>query len=146
MLRKSLSPQSYTTQKGSALVIAIFVVLVMSLLGFTMVKLLATSADNVIHEVYGVRALSAAQSGINESLSLAFPIEGPAAAPSSCVNFNRDYSATNGLQNCSVSVSCSVVNIASENIDYYRFVSNGSCATDQQIVSRTVAIDAKVEL
>ena len=66
-------------QRGSMLVIALFVIIVMALLGLTLSRLLSSSSDAIIHEVYGQRALNAARAGVEEQIALAFPINGSAS-------------------------------------------------------------------
>ena len=80
-------------QKGSMLVIAVFVIIVFSLLGLTLTKLLASSSDAIIHEVYGQRALNAARSGVEQAISAAFPLSSGTAscnAASTQVDFNAN--------------------------------------------------------
>ena len=63
-----------STQKGSALVIAIFIIIVLSALGAALVNMLDSSQEGVAYEVLGTRAYTAAQSGLQWQLSETFPL------------------------------------------------------------------------
>ena len=65
-------------QRGSMLVISLFVIIVMALLGLTLSRLLSASSESIIYEVYGQRALNAARAGVEAQIALAFPISGTA--------------------------------------------------------------------
>ena len=60
---------SYQSQRGSALIVAIFVIVVTSLLVATLSGLLRTSNESVVTEVYGTRAFTAAQSGLQQGMN-----------------------------------------------------------------------------
>ena len=132
-------------QKGSMLVIAVFVIIVFSLLGLTLTKLLASSSDAIIHEVYGQRALNAARSGVEQAISTAFPLS-PAisscnAAPVTPVDFNSNIK---GLENCSYLAGCLAITVTdgATSYTYYRFESTGSCQAGNILVSRRINVDA----
>ena len=131
-------------QRGSMLVIAIFVIIVFSLLGLTLTRLLASSSDAIIHEVYGLRALNAARTGVEQAISSAFPLH-PAtpscsAAPVAPVNFNPNIK---GLENCSYQAGCQAITVTDvATYTYYRFESTGSCLVGEILVSRRISVDA----
>jgi MSHA biogenesis protein MshP len=129
-------------QKGSMLVIAVFVIIVFSLLGLTLTKLLASSSDAIIHEVYGQRALNAARTGVEQTISAAFPLSGfPSCNPASAsVNFNANIK---GLENCSYLAGCEAITVTDgATYTYYRFESTGSCLVGEIVVSRRISVDA----
>ncbi len=131
-------------QRGSMLVIALFVIIIMALLGLTMVRLLSASADAVIHEVYGVRALNAAQSSLEISIQRAFPATQDGASVCSASSFL--FTNTQGLENCSAFTSCTLITgFEDETVSYYRFESTGLCSQGKVTASRTVAVDAILE-
>ena len=132
-------------QRGSMLVIAIFVIVVMSLLGLTITQILSASSDAVIHEVYGVRALNAAQTGIQASIADAFPVSGASVCAGTGTPLVLDLSAVNGLENCTVTATCVMTPFDAGTVEYYRFNSVGTCSAGDVIASRHVAVDAKVE-
>ena len=141
MYRKS---QFYrpSRQRGSMLVTALFVIIVLSLLGLAMTRILSSSADAVTHEIYGIRAMNAAQSGLQRAIANAFPLNGGAV---SCASISLNFVGIPGLENCVAQASCSSQNYAAENLDYYRFSSTGTCTIGNVITSRTVAVDGKVQ-
>ena len=114
-----------STQKGSALVIAIFIIIVLSALGAALVNMLDSSQEGVAYEVLGTRAYTAAQSGLQWQLSEAFPLG----------------SVVPGLKQCTVSVTCSDFEL--DNVRYYSISSTGQCTIDGEKTSRTVAVEAR---
>jgi MSHA biogenesis protein MshP len=131
-------------QRGSMLVIAVFVIIVFSLLGLTLTRMLASSSDAIIHEVYGLRALSAARTGVEQAINSAFPL--PPAAPSCVatpvtpVDFLPNIK---GLENCSYLVGCQSITVTDgATYTYYRFESTGSCQAGKILVSRRINVDA----
>ncbi|WP_260681491.1 type II secretory pathway protein [Aliiglaciecola sp. M165] len=138
-------------QQGSMLVIALFVIIIMALLGLTMVRLLSASADAVIHEVYGVRALQAAQSSLERQIQLAFPLTQDLnnEGQGNCVNgatSTKLFVNVPGLENCLTVASCSPTDgFAGETVTHYSFESTATCGAGKVIASRTVAVDAIVE-
>lgn len=141
-------------QRGSMLVISIFVILVMSLLGLAMTRILSSASEAIVYEVYGLRALNAARTGLERSVAQAFYL---VPGDSSCVatiDSETDFPESDivpvhpgfnnlaGLQNCKFVATCtSFSNINGQ--DYFRFRSTGSCTIDNVVVSRTVAVDAR---
>jgi MSHA biogenesis protein MshP len=131
-------------QRGSMLVIAVFVIIVFSLLGLTLTRLLVSSSDAIIHEVYGLRALNAARTGVEQAISSAFPLP-PAppscsAAPVAPVNLNLNIK---GLENCAYVAGCEAIIVTDvATYTYYRFESTGSCLVGEILVSRRISVDA----
>jgi MSHA biogenesis protein MshP len=130
-------------QKGSMLVIAVFVIIVFSLLGLTLTRMLASSSDAIIHEVYGLRALNAARAGVEQTISAAFPLSGSPScnAASTQVDFNGNIE---GLANCSYLAGCLPITVTdgATSYTYYRFESTGSCQAGNILVSRRINVDA----
>jgi len=132
-------------QQGSMLVISIFVIVIMAFLGLSMVKLLSASADSVIHEVYGLRALNSAQSAIEQKVLRAFPLNNEVGVCDN--NINIDYSAIPGFENCEINtLTCTATTgFVGESTTYYRFSSRATCSGGKVTASRSVAVDAIVE-
>jgi MSHA biogenesis protein MshP len=128
-------------QSGSMLVIALFVIIVMALLGLTMTRLLSSSSDAVIQEVYGLRALSAARAGVEQQIALAFPLSPAIASCSDTapVVFN----VVPGLENCQFDAACNALTVTDDGLvqTYFKFTSTGQCSAGDMIVSRTVYVD-----
>lgn len=134
----------FKSQRGSMLVISLFVIIIMALLGLTMVRLLTASADAVIHEVYGARALLAAQSALEQTLKDTFPLtqDGASVCSAQTITFVN----VSGLENCSAVSSCSLTTgFVGETTQYYHFQSIGICSAGKVTASRTVAVDAILE-
>jgi MSHA biogenesis protein MshP len=139
-----LQRASLAKQKGSMLVIALFVIIVFALLGLTMTRLLSSSSDAIIHEVYGLRAFNAARTGIEQAISAAFPLSPNTpscdAAPVTPVDFHPNIK---GLENCSYVVGCQSITVTDgATYTYYRFESTGSCQVGKILVSRRINVDA----
>jgi MSHA biogenesis protein MshP len=135
---------SLAKQKGSMLVIALFVIIVFALLGLAITRLLSSSSDAIIHEVYGLRAFNAARTGLEQAISAAFPlspnIPSCDAAPLTPVDFDPNIK---GLENCSYVVGCKSITVTDgATYTYFRFESTGSCQADKILVSRRVSVDA----
>lgn len=60
--------------RGGALVVAIFIIVVMSILGIAMVRILGDLSRATVSEVYGARAYAAARSGAEIFLTDLFSI------------------------------------------------------------------------
>lgn len=143
--RKMRNNVHYSRVQGSALVIAIFIIIVMSLLGAALMKMLASSQQNVVYEVLGTRAYAAAQSGIQWQLSQVFPLNtsgGVSCAAQSVIDANKPtFSGVNGLAQCSVNVTCSSFDIASTR--YYTVQATGKCQAGLELTSRTIEVEAR---
>lgn len=128
--------------RGSMLITAIFVLVVMSILGLAMVRLVSTSANSVVYDIYGQRALNAARSGLELKLSQAFPLSGTAVT-CSVDNTATSLTAT-GFENCQFQAQCQQTPVTfadgSSQI-HFEFSSTGKCLFDGRTVSRTLSVD-----
>jgi MSHA biogenesis protein MshP len=146
--RKLGKCRSPNQQTGSALVIAIFVIIVLSALGAALVKVLDSSQESVGYEVLGTRAYTVAQSGLQWQLGEVFPLDSPAIACADIDNPPPDnpprpsFNHTLGYAQCEVSVSCS--DFDRENgIRYYTITATGTCAIGSESTSRKIAVKAR---
>jgi MSHA biogenesis protein MshP len=132
-------------QKGSALVIAIFIIVVMTLLGSALVKIISSNAETIAYEVIGIRAFQAAQTGAQRKMSELFPLKPNAG--NVCDNNPVTYSfiTIKGLENCeAVKVKCSNDTVAPVNgISYYTITSTGQCTVAGISTSRKIEISAR---
>jgi len=126
-------------QRGSSLVIAIFIIVVLSLLGAALVRMLNSSAESIVYEVYGTRALQAAQSGIQLKLAELFPLS--AGTPKCDDVVTKSFSNTLGLENCAYSTSC--ISNNGGNITIYIIESRGTCEVAGIFTSRTLEVVAR---
>lgn len=139
---------SVVHQRGSMLVISLFVIIVLALLGITMTRMISASSQSTIVEVYGLRALTAAQSGAQLLLEQSFPLNATAAACNTTITSDPTFSTIEGFSGCQFSASCTteLVTISGVANNYYRFSSTGQCLVGDIIVSRQVSLDAMQEL
>lgn len=146
-INKKMTSQRRLDQRGSALVVALFVIIVMSLLGTALVNMQSTSSEAIAQEVLGTRALAAARSGMQRQLSILFPIGARAAQ---CAAFYEQDFTVEGLQNCSVEVTCEQY-ARNDDIGYYRLTSTGTCGSgtvesdsaSTVVSSRTIQVEAR---
>jgi len=151
----------YKSQGGSVLVLAIFIMVVMLLLGTALVRMLSTSGETIAYEVVGTRAYNAANAGLQARLAELFPLKVTALAsaqlcdtggtsPSSDIRLAGtanehlpNLSNVTGFKNCRVQrISCEDFRV--DNTLYYKIESTAECAMDAgEVVSRTVAVEAR---
>ncbi|HHQ4463606.1 MSHA biogenesis protein MshP [Aeromonas sp. 82P] len=146
-------PQAFGRMRGSALMIALFVIVVMALLAAAMGRFLVDSGEKNTVEVRSVRALLAAQSGLEIALYQLFPNR-PTAPPSdrcSLVQEGGRQFSNPGLVGCKVEVICQEVSVTYNNQSStgYRLESVGTCgssdlnsANPDFAVSRTLMVEA----
>lgn len=120
------TPTMVRSQRGSAILIALFVIVIMALLAAAMGRFLVDSSEKHTVEVRGVRALMAAQSGLEIALYRLYPSgqwQGQACGP---LTFTFTEA---GLAGCKASVSCTKlpVSVAGVTQTGYRFSSEGRC-------------------
>lgn len=146
-IQQLLNKQS-RKQKGSALMLAVFVMVVVTLLGVTLMRILSTGNETIAQEVLGTRALSAANSGMQAQLQKLFPLNKVAGNCPASTNY--DFSTIKGLYQCTAVVSC----LNFDNVNdtaYYRLESTGNCGTGNMtfdskyivLSSRTVQVEAR---
>jgi MSHA biogenesis protein MshP len=138
---RQLSLAKESTQRGSMLIIALFVIIVLALLGLTMTRLLSSTSETIIYEVLGQRALNAARSGIECALADEF------GAGCGDPTF-KEFSSVVGLEDCSyqvVPVSKSIEDGA-KTFTYWTYSSTGQCSAGKINVTRFVYVDAMLEV
>ncbi|MEH6385599.1 MAG: pilus assembly PilX N-terminal domain-containing protein [Colwellia sp.] len=131
-------------QAGSALVIAIFVIIVLSLLGAALVRMMSSSQENVVFEVLGTRAYNAAQTGIQWQLAQIFPLDGTLKICSDISTSPPNISGISGFEGCEIKLSTgSCVDFLHNGIHYYTIKSTGQCNAGAEITSRTIEVEAR---
>ena len=130
-----------STQRGSMLVIALFVIIVLALLGLTMIRLLSSSSETIVYEVLGQRAINTARAGVECAVAEEFG--------AGCDNPTyKEFSGVAGLENCNyqvASVSKSIVD-GSKTFTYWTFTGTGECIAGKINVTRFVYVDAMLEV
>ena len=136
---------SVKKQSGSALVIAVFILILISLLGTSMVSLQRDSAQGTSYEVYAARAYLAAYSASEIALAELFPLESSSASAASCTGVEIAAilpadSETAGFHGCSVSYSCNATSDAVAT--RYKVVSTAVCQNSQINTRRQITVEA----
>ncbi|HBY85826.1 MAG TPA: type II secretory pathway component, partial [Colwellia sp.] len=70
----SIKLRTSNEQRGSALVLALFIIVVTTLLGAALVRMISANSETIAYEVIGTRAYQAAQAGAQRKLSELFPL------------------------------------------------------------------------
>ncbi|WP_339015969.1 MSHA biogenesis protein MshP [Aeromonas popoffii] len=132
--------------------IALFVIVVMALLAAAMGRFLVDSGEKNTVDVRSVRALLAAQSGLEIALYQLFPNRPTAPPADRCSLVQAPPQFSNpGLVGCQVAVSCQEVPVTYNNQSStgYRLESVGTCgssdlnsANPDFAVSRTLMVEA----
>jgi MSHA biogenesis protein MshP len=138
-------------QQGSAIVLALFIIVVMSLLGTAMVRMLSANAENIVYEVVGTRAYFAAQAGMQEGLHNIYPLQAPAEdctalSPIPFTLVNRNYS-NEGLLNCSATVivtNCESIETAVGVFEHFYLIeSTGQCTAGDITTTRIIEVQSR---
>ncbi|MDU0113716.1 MSHA biogenesis protein MshP [Psychrosphaera aquimarina] len=143
--------QTKPKQKGSALAIAVFIIVIMAALAAGISKSISSNTDQLVFEVLGTRALFAAESANEIALAQLFPVSGGVGI---CTAEQSLYLNVDGLRNCAVKTYCS--NKSPGASQYYQVVSTAVCkanmnnnssdfiCTNEKVcVSRTIEVEAK---
>lgn len=150
--------QMHARQRGSALVIGVFVITVMFLLASTLIRVLEDSDEQVILEVWGIRALATANSGADVAMARLFPVDGSLGVCAASSVWTPPAN-TLGFHGCAdVQLSCNQTNaivdglvVSQYRIRSHAVCSSGSCdggaGTSSRCVrvSRTVEVEARAE-
>lgn len=138
-------------QHGGALAVAIFIIVVMSILGVAMVRILGDLGRSTVSDVYGARAYAAARSGAEVFLTQLFPLNSAVNAslcPERVSNlpatevFTASYNEE-GLANCNSSVRCDRFELQSPfNGTHFRIITEGSCDAGSMVYSKQVILEA----
>jgi len=132
-------------QSGSTLIMAIFIIIVISLLGASLMSLQRNAAESTSYEVYAARAYLAAYSASEIALMKLFPLGSSAAVETSCsetaeaVTLPGD-DETAGFHGCSALYSCSVISAAT--VTRYQITSTASCKSNEIITRRQIMVEA----
>ncbi|MCU7554686.1 type II secretory pathway component [Alteromonas sp. ASW11-19] len=127
-------------QSGSMLVMSLFVIIVLSLLGITLVTMISSASQSVVHDVVGTRAHMAARSGLGHIAATALPIGASPATCNTTINSSASFTNIHGLQLCSYQARCTTTVVDNGGVNYhlYRLESTGQCQTRDGWVSHTV--------
>jgi MSHA biogenesis protein MshP len=141
-------------QRGSMLVVAVFVITVMVFLAVSLQDILTNSGDAVAYEVYGTRTLSAANSGAEQALQKIFylngqtPLDFSAPEPANATaTLNVDLSNTVEFNGCNVVVAITRFTINNAaffyNYTHFRLQSTATCEAGDFKTVRTIAVEGR---
>ncbi|RJG49983.1 MSHA biogenesis protein MshP [Motilimonas pumila] len=132
---------SLSLQGGSAIVIAVFIIVVMSLLAAALTRMLQDSQDSIAYEVYGTRAYLAANAGIEHGFVKLFPLGGGSEVCNSVTVL--DLSAQTAFHGCTVNYSCNEITETAINLKQYRLESTAQCDAGKFVTRRKIQAQAK---
>ena len=142
-----------SSQLGFSIPAAIFILVLVSLLGTAMINILNQGQQSIAREVISIRALMAAESGVERALHIVLE-DNPASCTGNLSNpptsFNALLSDWNptvaGLAGCTVNVTCAVVTVDSDDDgnteNYFTLRSSGACGPASDRAFRSVQVQA----
>lgn len=125
--------------RGSSLVMALFIIVLMSVLLLALGRQLISASTSVSIEVQGNRAFNAAQSGLQLGLVQLFPLNSTATCTAVSATFSFSQP---GLQSCQANVSCvRVANPDTVARPLFQLSSTGSCQAGDVSSSRILVME-----
>lgn len=128
-------------QKGGSLLIALFIMVIVSLLGTALLNTITSSGKTIAYQVTGTRALAAANTGAERRLNELFPL-GNSLTAQRCdetTTYDDTGGTTTGLSQCSIATQCT--DFKQFDVVYYHIESTGTC----NLASRTIVVKAKFD-
>lgn len=146
--------QTARRQRGLSIPTAIFVLVVIAMLGAAMVNILNQGQEAIAREVLSIRAVTAAESGAERGLNLVLEVNAAACTgdlsnpPSSLAPLISAWNlASPGMSGCEVNVSCGAAAIDSDSDgtpeNYYTLRSTGRCGPTSDSAFRIVEVQAR---
>lgn len=126
-------------QSGSALVIAIFVLLFGSLILLALARLSTASGTSLIYEVQGQRSYWLAKSTLELGLVQLFPLNQTAQSCAAVNTSVRNWNSSDWT-GCQSQLSCSEDTIDSKK--WFRLVSTAQCGDGDLLTSRVLSAEA----
>lgn len=135
---------SIKKQSGSAIIIAIFVIIVISLLGAGLMSLQRDSAESTSYEVYAARAYLSAYSASEIGLAQIFPLQISGAVGTKCEASKTTaiLPDTVGFHGCSADYSCTSRAASAGIPTIYTVVSEATCKNSQINTRRQITVEA----
>nr|WP_223296223.1 MSHA biogenesis protein MshP [Shewanella halifaxensis] len=127
-------------QRGSALIIGVFIITVMFLLAATLINVLDDADQEISIEVWGTRAFAVANSGADRALATLFPVDGSSGSCNTLPPWNTPWNIGNetglvGFHGCEVLMTCSATtattNSSQNEMTQYLITSTATCSTGQ---------------
>lgn len=149
MLTMSHKQNSLQKQQGSAIVLAIFVIIIISLLGAALVSLQRDSAKGTSYEVYAARAYLSAYSASEFALVDLFPLGSTTANETNCsesdpIDITVTLGDDDGFHGCSAAYQCQILKpeTSSSLPTRYKVVSTAVCENAQTVTRRQITVEA----
>lgn len=141
-------------QQGLSIPAALFVLVVVAMLATAMHKILGQGEQSIAREILAMRALMAAESGIERGLNQVLEsnpasCSGDLSAPPSSLNplITAWSLSANGMNSCEVTVSCGAAQLDSDSDgvleNYYTLRSSGQCGPPGDRAFRVVEVQAR---
>jgi len=137
----SLQRHRLRRQRGVAMLFAIAIIVVASLLGAAMVRMLRVEQEGVARDVLSTRALLAADSAAQRALYQLFVA--PRVACSAINTFPSNFAGVTGLNNCTASAACTPYQVPSSTTFYYSIRATGTCGPTNDPATRQVEVLAR---
>ncbi|WP_305837370.1 MshP protein [Photobacterium leiognathi] len=146
-----MSYSSYNKQRGSGLMIVLFVIVVMGLMAMVMTKIGTSSQTMTTKEVLGTRAWFTAHSANEVVLTKLFPLGKPLASDSTaCKNYSAEEITSEMPRfqtGCKVDqIQCTMKQIkisGKPSVTEYRLESTATCGSNDVAMTRTQEVWAK---
>lgn len=124
-------------QQGSMLVVSIFIVVVISLLAASLSRILSSTSDSIVDEVYSAKAYFAADSAMEYGMYQVLRNNQTCAIfPDLATDIPFDISSESGLENCQTTVSC--VSIVTDTTNQFYLNSSAICGGDKIVAQHQV--------
>lgn len=139
----SQSPSFASKQRGSMLVIALVVAVLLLALGLTLSQVISAGASQNAWDYYGTRSYMAAQSGIERSLRdmVNHPSPNCALVNGQVYSFNAEQ-----LEQCNVRIACASATYTnpSGTMSLFKLDSEARCTIGDIATSRAVTVELRV--
>jgi len=139
---------SLKKQQGSMLVIALFVIIVLGFLAYAMIQITDNSNRSTVFEVYGTRALNAANSGADHTLNSILGPGGVQVCPNETVpsiqgtvEILPNIVSFNG---CTLEITCNKFDVMETGLRHFRIRSLASCSAGDFNTQRSVSVEAQI--
>ncbi|MFL0808810.1 MAG: pilus assembly PilX N-terminal domain-containing protein [Agarilytica sp.] len=130
-------------QRGFLIPVAMLLVVGIGVLALTISRITSQSSISAYNEGISLQAFYAAESGAYFGMNqLLFNVTLRTAADTNCINLDGSTlnGLANGLQACSVSITCSADTVGGDPQSFYTIVSTASCGAGEIYAERSVEV------
>lgn len=143
----------YSRQQGSVLIVGIFIITVMFFLAAALIKVVDNADEDVTLEVWGIRAFTAANSGVEAGLAKLFPLGQPAEQTCNGIAGNWPLPPVRGFSGCKVTLGCQLATVTFQGQDIKQFTltsnavcESGFCDANASSDSQCLRVNRQVEV